>query len=245
MFHPKILMDLLARVSHSGFKTVVLNNRMLMQCYDVSNDSDQGFHYALHIPDNPIYEDEFFDETLLLVTNDIRTTYRDGHKEIEEMRKERKMKPRAVVEECYYIKKSNGRSLKFLFYLDGTLRFKKVVDLPWPFDETDQRADIVANAYTNCLKRLRIGGTCMTVDGLELRIPDRVYYGNGIYRLKLEFGKKEFVLPITRTLLLGIKKFDSLKITVQETNLDDIYVFAISILTNGICETLWGYAFAY
>ena len=43
------------RLAKSGYKKFIVHNRMIMGFYDLTQDSDVGMHYIMHVPDE--YED--------------------------------------------------------------------------------------------------------------------------------------------------------------------------------------------
>ena len=245
MFDPKYLMNLLSRCSHSGFKHMVLHNRMLMQCYTVDIDSDQGFHYALHIPDTKEYEDRFFDETILLTPAEITKVYRAGHNTLSDLRKEKNLKTKDCHEECYYLVDDDKRQLKFMYYLLDELVDTQTVDLAWPFDVTDIRAESILRAYGDCLTRIKPGGVCLLYNLGRMGVIEKTVDLPDVYQIIVRVHKKKLCIPLTKTLFMSQKKFDSAYLSIQETTLDHIYIYALSLTAKGLNETIWGYVIRY
>ena len=78
---------LLRRATHSGFDSVIMNNRMFIQCYDLNIDSDIALNYMLFVPDTDDYASPFYDTQMILHPRKILDAYAVGHKYIEEKRK--------------------------------------------------------------------------------------------------------------------------------------------------------------
>ncbi|MDE5610817.1 MAG: hypothetical protein K2I90_02220, partial [Odoribacter sp.] len=59
---------------------VLMKNHLLLQCYNLDIDSDDGLHYVLHIPETEEYDSSFYDEVIMLNPNEILSAYNEGHK---------------------------------------------------------------------------------------------------------------------------------------------------------------------
>ena len=81
--------SILRRASHCKFPELVMANRLLMQCYTIDVDSDVGFHYVLHIPDENKYADGFYDEFMLIRPAEVIGCYNTGHRILAEKRRAR------------------------------------------------------------------------------------------------------------------------------------------------------------
>ena len=247
MFDPKPLIALTRRAVKSGFKTLLLHDRMLMQCYDLNIDSDIGLHYILHIPDTEEYEDPFYDEDVLLRVAEVNAAYKTGHDVLETKRKERGLKNKDCREEAYWIDGDvdGFRMLKFLFFVQDDLVATSVQPVPYPLDITDSTVENILETVTNGLRRLKPGGMCFLVDGIKLGIIDRVLDAHEIYHFVVRHNRKKLRIPITKSMFLGQRSLDSLYLSVQESELDHVYIYALSMTKKGLNETLWGYILSY
>ena len=236
MADAKKFITLLQRASHSRYKSLLMNNRMIIQCYNVDVDSDIGLHYVLPIPDTPDYEDAFFNSTLMVSPSEITTAYTEMHREMDALRKEKKLKPKDLVEEVYLI----DGILKFVFTLldEGPATITIPVEVP-----TDLNPDVmnILKHYNDAISRIRAGGVCIEIDGTYSALQSRVVNTPEIMFYIMRYGGKKVRVPLYKSMFLGIKDVDTFQFNIQETDSDELYLHTVKIRKGDIEEIFWGY----
>ena len=219
-----------------------MSNRMLLQCYDLRVDSDIGMHYILHIPESKAYEDPFFDIEAIINPKDILAAYSKGHTVCADVKKAQQAKPKDVWEEFAFLDNEDGTgTIKFVFYVKGDIVAVEEATIQTPVDSTLPFVENIGHTYGKLIDRMKIGGAGIVLDGLRYNIPRKVFNSPTVYQLCLLYRKKHIYIPITKTVFGGMRKMDALTISVQDTELQDIYLYSIAIENNGIIEQLWGY----
>lgn len=236
---------LLRRASHSGYKSMVMNNRMLIQCFDITIDSDNGLHYVLYIPDSEAYDDPFYDSYLILDPSTVLNTFNKGHKELEEKRKQLKAKPKEASEEfILHIKNGHGE-IKFLYYLQGELLTTAACRVQYPVDETSRTIINIEETFNNLADRIKPGGICLKFDGLRLGLQEKAMNSSEIYFYVVKCGDRKIKIPLTRSSFMGIKEVDQFVFTVQESLIPHIFVYSYQIKKKGILEQRFGYVLEF
>jgi len=234
------------RTTHSRFNTVVLNNRMFLQCFNLDIDSDIGFHYILPVPDTEEYDSEFYDETLLLNPSQILAAYNEGHKFLTEKKKETGAKAKDSNEELYFTVKKDRAELKFLFYLKDEVVMSTTWETRYPIDMTSVDVENIQKSYELLLERVKVGGACLLFDGLKYGLQEKAQECSEVYRFVVKYGKKKIKVPLMKSMFGGIKEVDRFLLSVQESTLgDDIFIYAIQYTKKGITEQFWGYLLNY
>lgn len=241
----KPFIELMKRAMRSRYKSVFMMNRMLMQCYSIAEDGDVGLHYILPFPDTEDYQDEFYDSELLLVPREIINAYGVGHKTADDKRKELKLKPKELVEEFCLRPASDSRySIKFMYYVQGEL-ITTVEHKVQAIDDTSLSAMNLTNTYTRLLERVKLGGIGLTFDGIAENLQNRIYNCPEIYFYRARVNKKVIRIPFSKSTFIGMTKLDKFSFTIQESELDDIYVYSVILGKGGIEEIFWGYILNY
>ena len=237
---------IMRRATHSRFSTVLMHNRMLLQCYNLDIDSDVGFHYILHIPDPDEYESEFYNETIMLTPSEVLAAYNGGHKLLGEKKKEAGAKAKEANEELYFSVKKDHAELKFLFYLKDELVTSEMCEIKYPIDMTSVDVENIQHSYDQILSRIKPGGACLVFDGLRYGLQEKAYECSEIYYFIVKYGKKKIRVPLIRSMFGGIKEVDRFLISIQESSLgDDIFIYALQFMKKGIVEQFWGYLLNY
>lgn len=241
----KPFLNMLRRATRCGFSSVLLNNRMLMQCYNLDVDSEVGLHYVLHIPDDQDPLCDFYNLTLLLKPREILKVYSEGHKALDAERKEQKLTPKAASEVLEYHEHKHHIDLEFHFYLAGEEFQTQEYSIPYPVDESIPEVENCVKAYDQLLDRIKHGGACLAFNGTRMDLQRRIVECPEIYRYQIRYHGKKLSIPFTKSMFLGIKELDRFFFSVQETTMDDIYVYSISLEKKGIIEQFWGYLLQY
>lgn len=233
---PKSFIALLKRAAKCRYSTVVMNNHMLMQCYDIAIDSDVGIHYILHIPDTMDYNDELYDMCLVIDHKKVIETYNEGHDIALQKRKEKGLKPKAANEVMTYTVHENKHyvELVFEFYvmdeIVATTRCK--LKIPMSYDPT---VNNIVNTYENMIMRVKVGGNGIVFDALAENILEKTLKAETMLYHILKLGKNTVRLPLYKTLFVS-SKCDEMYMSVQETNIDMVYLWTISCIYKGLHE---------
>lgn len=238
---PKPFIELLRRTQKSKFKSVLMHNRMMMQCYSVDIDSDIGLHYILHIPNNELYADPFYDETLLLVPADILEVYNNGHAVLLEKKKEVSAKPKEVREEMTFSISKNVAKIKFHFIVRDELLTTTTYTTPYPVNPNDNEVETIVDCYQQMLNRIKIGGCAIALDAVREGIFHLANESVQIVYYKVKLGGVTVRVPLYKTMLLGAKAVDEFFISVQETSISSIYLYTIQMARKGLVEQFIGY----
>lgn len=241
MMNPKPLITILRRALKSQYKTFLLNNRMLMQCYTVDEDDDIGLHYILHIPDTEDYIDPFYDETLILDPKAILACYTEGHRTLLEKKRELKAKPKEVKEECHFKISGHTARLKFLFYVQDELVDTKSHEMSYPVSPIDPTVEVIGKAYYDMISRVKAGGIGIALDGSKYNLYNRAMLTSGIYFFKVKLRDVKIRIPIYKSLFVGLKDWSEFFISIQETELSGIYLYAVQFTAKDITEQFIGY----
>ena len=241
----KPFLNILRRATHCGFPSVILNNHMLLQCYNLDIDSDVGLHYVLHIPDDLDPTTDFYDKVMILKPREILKLYSEGHKELDLERKSQKLMPRAVTEELEYVEHKHHIDLVFHYYLAGEEFDTKEYRIDTDVSDVTPEVENCLQAYDQLMRRIKNGGACLVFDGSRLDLQRRIVDCPEVYRYRVKYNGKKLSIPFTKSMFLGIKEVDQFYFSIQETRMEDVYVYAISLEKKGIVEQFWGYVLQY
>lgn len=243
----KGFMAVMRRATHSKFKTVLLNNRLILQCYNMDLDSEVGFHYVLPIPETDEYQSDFYDLTVLLNPSEIISTYNQGHKLLTAEQKKAKAKTADINEELYFTDKEDGTAeLKFLYFLKDELISSISWETKYPVDEMSPDVENIVNTYNQLLDRIRVGGACLVFNGNRYDLCKKVQNCPEIYYFIVRYHKKKIRVPLMKSMFGGIKETDRFLFSIQESVYrDDIYIYSIQYERKGITEQYWGYLLNY
>lgn len=239
--NPKPLITILRRSLKSQYKTFLLNNRMLMQCYTIDEDDDIGFHYILHIPDTEEYTDPFYDETLILEPKEILARYTVGHRALLEKKREVKAKPKEVKEELHFKISGHTARLKFLFYVQDELVDTQLYETPYPVSSIDPTVETIGKTYYDMISRIKAGGIGVAFDGSKYNLYEQAMKYPEIYFFKVKLRDTKIRIPIYKSMFVGLKDWTEFFISIQETKLPGIYVYAVHFTAKGITEQFIGY----
>lgn len=243
----KPFIDLLRRTTKSQYKTMLMHERMLMQCYTVDEDEDMGFHYILHIPDTEEYVDDFYDKTLILNVKELLAAYTEGHKELLDRKKVVSAKPKEVNEELFFKNTNHKASIKYLFFVKDELVSVKEISLIYPVDDKVPDVVKITDAYTNMMSRVRVNGIGIAFDARRYSLLQLANSTSDIFFFKVKVGSKKLKVPIYKSMFFGKKEkdWDEFFISIQETTIQDVYLYTYHFTTKGITEQYVGYLMNY
>ena len=241
----KPLINMLRRATRCGFPSVVVNNRMFMQCYDLDIDSEVGMNYVLHVPDDVDPGCGFYETPMIIKPRDFLKAYSDGHKSLIEERKHQDLKPKAMSEWAEYIEHKHHIDLIVHHCLLGEEFINTEYRINTNVPETTPIIDNVLRTYGQLIGRIKVGGTCVRCDGSYMGLQDRVVNCQEIYRYRMRINGHRVDVPFTKSMFLGIRAVEQFHFAVQESSMDDIYIYSIGIEHKGIMEQFWGYLLQY
>lgn len=238
----KPLLDLLRRTKKSGYKKLIMMNRMIMGCYTVKDDNDVGLHYVLHIPSSEDYSDSFYDQTLEIDPNAIITVYKHGHTAFSAAKKAGKVKVKDTSESVYFITKNNAAYLKFEFIIQDNVISTEVYQFDsYPVMESNPMMTNILEAYSAMLQRIKVGGSAVALDGYKTGMAQFAEESAQVYYYKIKIDNQRINIPLYKSLLMGQKQFDEFFISIQETELDHIHLITYQFARNGLIEQFIGY----
>ena len=241
----KAFLALLRRASRCRYRSVVMVNRVLIQCYNIDIDSDIGMHYTLFIPDTEGYDSPFYDLMLELVPLEILRVYTTGHKQLLELKKTKGLKPKDVNETLYISTKTiedcTILELRFQYHAEDTIQFTAAYQMSYPLDTSRPTVENCVNTINALASRIKIGGYCMQFDALRLGIFQRALDSSDIYYHVIKMNDTKIRVPFMKSMFLGAKKFDQFIVTIQETNIPGIYVYTMLFHRENLSECFYGY----
>lgn len=240
MTDAKPFIALMRRASRSKYATLLLANRMILQCYDLDVDSDVGLHYILPIPDDETYQDDLYNQMIILQPSAVLSAYSAAHKEADAIRKEKKYKPKELKEEVCLV----GSTLKFIYQVAAETPFSTTVPVILP-TEIDTNVTNILKHYEKLAAWIKPGGVCINVDGTYRNLQSMVTETPEIMFYRLKYAGKSVRVPLYKSLFVGIKELDFFRFNIQETIIDDVYVNTIHIRKGGLEEVFWGYILNY
>lgn len=241
MIDIKAFVALLRRALKSHYTEFLLNNRMLVQCYSIDEDSDIGLHYILHIPSTEEYSDSFYDETLLLDAKTLSTLYSDGHKEYLSKKKESGAKAKECHEEVMFVKYKHSSKIKYLYYVQDSLITTRELEIPYPINENDHQVENILSTITNIATRIRPNGYGIAFDAGQMNLYQTALDSEEIYYLKIKCNGRKIKIPMFKSLFAGNKEWREFFISVQETTIPMVYVYAVQFTTKGLTDQYVGY----
>lgn len=241
----KAFLTLLRRASKCRYSSVVMVNRVLIQCYNIDIDSDIGMHYTLFIPDTTDYDSPFYQLMVELTPGAILKTYTVGHKKLLEIKKERGLKPKDVDETLHIATKEiNGFDVlefKFQYIVDGMIQFTESYHSLYPLDTSKPGIENCVSTLDSLASRIKPGGYCVQLDALRLGIFQRALNCSDIYYHIIKLNETKIRIPFMKSMFLGAKRFDIFVVTIQETVIPGIYVYCMLFHREGISECFYGY----
>lgn len=231
----KPFLELIKRAQKSKYTELVMNNRIMVQCYDVAKDSDNGMHYILHIPDTEEYEDKFYDQSIIIVPENVLYIYKIGHDELLEVKKKKNAKPKDCKEFIDVVYRDDMVELTFQHTVFDELVASNDIGFRYATDNNPS-VQLVANTLSDLESRIKVNGLAATVDGYKAGFYYRLMHHEQITYGKIYLGGKIVRVPLFKSMLNGMKDLDEFRISIQETILKDIYVYTIHLRKKGITE---------
>lgn len=236
----KPLLELMKRAQKSRFIEFVMHDRMIMQCYDVDKDSDDGVHYILHIPDDETYNERFYNESLIIVPENVIYIYKLGHDTLLEVKKKKNAKPKDCKEFIDVVYNDDMVELTFQHIVYDELIASN--DIGFRYASNDNpNVNFVVKTLTTIRDRIKPNGLAATVDGYKSGFYYKSLTHEQIAYGKIKLGDKKVRVPLFKSMLAGIKEPDDIKISIQETKIKDIYVLTVQLTNKGLMDEYISY----
>ena len=217
-----------------------MHHRMLMQFYDVLEDSDIGFHYILFIPDTKDYEDDFYDSSMLLPVDAILNQYNITHRKMDEKRKEMKLKPGDLKEYGRIITNDEGSFLQMYFTIENETICRENVPIRYPINELDINVHRILQIQSEIARRIKVGGLAIVEDAYSSGLYHRAVSNPQVTYAKMKIGTEHVRIPLYKSMFQGMKP-DDIKLSICETTLKGIYQYTIQIDKDHLIDHYLGY----
>lgn len=237
----KPFIELLQRTTKSHYPKLFMQDRMLMGCYSIDEDSDIGLHYILYIPEAEVYNDPFYDMTLVLDVKELLSLYARGHSGLLEAKKKVKAKPKDVSETLHVRVEKNKLVLKMLFTCCDEVIGTEIAYLDYPVNSNMKLVEGVADTYTKLLSMIKAGGIGISFDAQRYNLYQIAIKAPQIYFFKVDVRGSRIKIPIYKSMLVGMKDPDEFYITIEETVIPQLWIYAIQLTNKGLTEQYIGY----
>ena len=236
----KPFLDLMKRAQKSKYIDFVMHNRMIIQCYDVSQDSDVGTHYILHIPENENYDDKFYDQSIIIIPENVLYIYKIGHDELLEVKKKKNAKPKDCKEFIDVVYNDDMVELTFQHIVFDELVASNEIGFRYA-DNTKPSVQLVTKTLNEIEDRIKVNGLAATVDGYKSGFYYKIMNHEQIAYGKIKLGDKKVRIPLFKSMLAGIKEPEDIKISIQEIKIKDIYLCTVQLTNNGLVDQYISY----
>lgn len=239
------MLAIMRRIQKAKYPKLLLNNRMIMQCYTIDEDSDIGLHYILHVPDDAEYGSVFWDSTLILDPKVILNAYALGHRELLATKKEKNLKPKEISEEALFKITEHGARLKFMFYASDEVVAAQVVEFTYPVNPSDPLVENIVTTYWNMITRVKQGGLGIAFDAQRYSLYMLGTSSSQVRYFKIKVGGHRIMIPLFKSMFVGKKEWDEFFISLQETIIPNVYLYAIHYTWGGVTDQYVGYLLAF
>ncbi len=237
----KAFITIIRRALKSKYKIFLLHNHMLMQSYNLTDDNVIGFHYVLHIPYTEEYDNDLYNSTLILDAEKLLLLYKTGHDILLEKKKAISAKPKDVKEIIEFITNKNHAKIKFQFIVCDELIYTSTYTTKYPIDEYDENVVNIVSSYQNILNRIKVGSSSVSIDCIKAGILYRLSEATSLIYHKIKIYDKKIMIPVLKSMLAGINKPDEFFMSIQETTIQNVYLYTIQLSANSITDQYIGY----
>ena len=110
------------------------------------------------------------------------------------------------------------------------------------YSSDDEYNETVSNILTTYKTMIdRVEKKPCVIDALEEGVYDKVCEAAELYFYPVTVRGKDVKIPLIKSIFRGLTKLDEFYITVCETNLQNVYMFALYFKAKGIAEQHSGY----
>lgn len=230
------LLEILKRVSHSGYKTFLMHDRMLMNCYNVDEDDDIGAHYVLHIPDTDMYRSDFYKLDLIVDINVISEATKQIRKDHETYRKSKKIRPKDASIVCRYDFYRGYLLLSIDFMMKDDVWKTVDIKIPHPISDMDPIKSNIEFAYNSMLERIDTSMSPILINGLTEDIPINTLECVRVFYYLVEIDNKMVKIPFLKSFFRSINKFEQFDISIQKTLIKNVYLVAHTFSSKGLTD---------
>lgn len=247
------------RLAKSGYKKFVVHNRMIMGFYDLTQDSDVGMHYIMHVPDE--YED-LYDGHFIFDNDKFTKQLAEIRNKAKEERTKLGLPPR-VVDGCIKYRPKDELE-ENAFIIEVSLQIHELVDppagskrkskvlgdviqdigfmLPCPDVTTDEWEKLSDNMMTSLSSLTnRVGTQVVLIDAIENGLVEPVVNYPRVFYCDVKVEGESVQVPLMKSFFRGINKFDQLILTVQKTKIKGVFVYCITLSAKGLTDQYISY----
>lgn len=252
-------LEISKRLAKSGYKKFIVHNRMIMGFYDLSQDSDIGMHYIMHIPDE--YED-LYDGHFIFDNEAFTKRLGEIRKKVAEERNRLGLPPRVVQGVIKYRETDSLEENSFM--IEPSLQIHELVDppegskkkskvlgevitdigftIPCPNNKTDEWEKQSDNMIDSLNKlSTRVGKQVVLIDALENGLVEPVVNYPRVFYCNVKVEGESVQIPLMKSFFRGINKFDGLTISVQKTNIKGVFILCITLSAKGLTDQYISY----
>lgn len=249
------LLTVCKRAAMSKFEMFIIHNRMMIGCYDITQDDDNGMHVIIHIPDD--YED-FYDGHFVWPNKFFIAKCNETKKKVDEERAKRNLPPRAVTREFDYHVEKDKMVVEAYYILHEmiapppetkrktlilgdpimNLGFTMECDL-FTNDYLPHTAEVVLDVFNKLQERMT--GDTILIDGLENDVISKVLASPRVFYCKVPYDDECIQVPLLKSFFRGINKFDRMMFGVTKTSIDGVAVLTMTFDSKGLTEQYVAY----
>lgn len=257
--------------SGASYKNMLLKDHMALNCYNLDVDSNIGMHSIIYAPENEpdfydgpvllehgeVLEIIKLGQKLLKEKRDEKklapkcaateASYRRTDTGIELKLSFVLYDIRKVQDTIYKIRAPKGPGKKGkitekkrnrIVNAGELYRHDEIINLPY-VDEYNETVSNILTTYKTMIDRVE-KKPCV-IDALEEGVYDKVCEAAELYFYPVTVRGKDIKIPLIKSIFRGLTKLDEFYITVCETNLQNVYMFALYFKAKGIAEQHSGY----
>lgn len=230
------LLEILKRVLHSGYKTILMHDRMMMNCYNVDEDDDIGTHYVLHIPETNMYQSDFYQLDLIIDISAIAEATKQIRKDHETYRKSKKIRPKDASILCRYDLYKRYLLLSIDFMLKDEVWKTVEIKIPYPISNMDPIKSNIETAYNTMLERIDISSPPVIINGLTEDIPINTLDRVRVFYYLVEINNRMVKIPFLKSFFRSINKFEQFDISIQKTLIKNVYLVVHTFGSKGLTD---------
>lgn len=237
-FDHKNFSKMMRRLSHCGYSSVILANRMFMNCYNIDEDETIGMHFIMFI-DEPF--SELYDEKCFIDYSRISNLIKLGDANVTAYKKENSLKAKDVLTRSYYYSLENVVELHIqrIDTRNSHVICDTVIELErLSLPAYQSLSDNIISAYEAMISRIDYDYPAEITNGITEQIYElavcsvRPFYYNAILR-----DKTVVHIPFIKSFFRDIRKFDKFYISIRRTTISNVYLISFLFESNGITES--------
>lgn len=236
-FDHKNFSKMMRRLSHCGYSSVIMANRMFMNCYNIDEDETNGMHFIMFISDDY----ELYEEQCFIDHGRISNLIKLGDSNVSEYKKEHGVKAKNIVTKSYYYSLENVVELHIERYdnLNNCIVNDTVIELERStLPKYRNITNNILSSYETMVNRIDHRYLPEIVNGISEQIYERaVETVRPLYQaVELSDGTMLYI-PFIKSFFKDIRKFDRFDISIRRTTINNVYLISFVFETNSIEES--------